>query len=219
MNFKYYDILSFLITGALTLVLLHYFGFISTDWTSGSVSQPMLLILSYAAGSLVNAAGALMEKRLNKVLHWPSELILDERAKGFWGYVCNIGRKELSQRETVKRCLRNDLNQFKGDGSGNSASNQELFWQAKLKAEDKQPGRVDDFNAQYAYFRTLLALAVLSLPLMFLAGPVLKLCCVPYWEYLLDLLAIAFLFWRMRMRGFYYARVVLDIYRHSTSEK
>lgn len=204
MNFKYYDTLNFLVTGALTLALMNYFDLSELVWYGNEVSTFAFLIYSYAAGAVVNAVGSMVGRKINSWCGWPSALILDEK-KGSCISPSNIGRCECFERDAIKQRLGQEL----GNGQ---AGNQQLFWYAKRIAEAQSSSRINDFNAQYAFFRSLLTLVLGTLALMLAKEYLFHHPYFPWHEYLLVLVAVVLCFWRMRGLGFYYAREVLDVY-------
>lgn len=186
MNFKIYDVLSSLVPGYLLLVaILELFN----------IPFNKDLIIPYTAvafllGYLVNAISSWLEDFY--FLTWngkPSDRLLN--GKDIW-------KVRFYHSQKVKELLKNEAKQEK-------PSNDELFSIAMRYANQKD-SRVDDFNATYAFSRSILTTVIL--------GSVFLL--ITYYNnfgiYLLILPCLFVVWLRCKQRGYYYAREVLNVY-------
>ena len=194
MNFKAYDILASLIPGFLLVLVLSSVLHIKYD-------KDLLvayLAVSFLFGYLVNSAGSWLEGAY--FFTWggkPSDGLLN--GKGIW-------KVKFYHAEKAKALLAQE--------SGNQgASNDELFSIAMRRVAGLRESRIEDFNALYAFSRSLLT--------TILVGTVVLLAQhYDDWRYYAGLIPTLFIVWlRCKQRGYYYAREVLNEYLRSAQAR
>jgi len=186
MSFKAYDLLSSLVPGFLLLLAIQDGMDISFDKD---------LVIAYTAiafflGYLVNTFSSWMEDFY--FFTWggkPSSRLLD--GKGVW-------KVNFYAWSAAKSLLIQDTRP--------AASNDELFSAAMRIANGQKDSRVDDFNAIYAFSRSLLTTVVLG-------APILLIDHYQDWIYYAAMILVLFVSWlRCKQRAYYYAREVLNVY-------
>jgi len=187
MNFKAYDILASLIPGfLLVLVLL----------TALEVKFDKDLIVAYTAvafflGFLVNTLSSWLED----FYYWtwggkPSINIL--RGKNIWKVKCyhSTQTKEL----------------LKSEAANPEATDDELFSIAMRHVTGIKDSRIEDFNALYAFSRSLLTTVLIGTILLLIQN-------YNDWRFYAFLIPALLVVWlRCKQRGYYYAREVLNEY-------
>ncbi len=187
MSFKAYDILSSLIPG--TLILLAVLNLLGLKYDKD-------LILAYTAfsfllGYTVNTVGSWLEGIY--FLTWggkPSDKLLS--GKSIWKvrFYCAEEVKNLLKLETTN----------------SNPSNDELFSIAMRSKTGIKDSRIEDFNAMYAFARSLLTAVVAG-------SAILLFHDYSNWKYYVLLFPLLFVTWlRCKQRGYYYAREVLNDY-------
>lgn len=194
MNFKAYDILASLIPGFLLVLVLSSVLNIKYD-------KDLLvayLAISFLFGYLVNSAGSWLEGAY--FFTWggkPSDRLLN--GKGIW-------KVKFYHAEKAKALLAQE--------SGNpGASNDELFSIAMRRVAGLKESRIEDFNALYAFSRSLLTTIVVGIAVLFTQH-------YDDWRYYALSIPTLFVVWlRCKQRGYYYAREVLNEYLRSTQAR
>jgi hypothetical protein len=187
MKFSAYDILSSLIPGFILFGVMAYVFNYDYD---------VDLILIYTAGAfllgyIVNALGSWLEDVY--YFTWggkPSEMLL--KGKGIW-------KVKLSETAKIKQLLTDDC--FK-----ENPQESDLFSVACRYVNSHNPNsRSRDFNAHYAFSRTVLTVVLISTILLLIHN-----YCD--WRFYL-LFVLLFVVWlRAKQRGYYYAKEVLSEY-------
>jgi hypothetical protein len=190
MNFKAYDILSSLIPGFLiVLVLLNAFD----------IKYDNSMVVAYTAiaflfGYLMNTISSWLEDFY--FFTWggkPSNRLLD--GKGIW-------KVKFYHHVKAKNLLSNDC-------SNPNAKNDELFFVAMRYANGSKDTRVDDFNALYAFSRSLLTTVFIGTIILIFEN-------YKDWRYYVTLIPSLLIVWlRCKQRAYYYVREVLNIYLKS----
>ena len=199
MNFKYYDVLSTLISGVVLLFVLS----IVIDWNISNINVTILLSLAYVMGYMLNALSALLEP----LYYWfmggkPSDKLLKAPKPNCCGKIRNytgFGRIRFYEYEKAIKSLKQELNDDK-------ANEGKMFGKAMSYSNSNEKTRVPDFNAQYAFSRVMLTLAIVSV------GVIMPKFCDLWWAWLIALAVILLVGRRYKERGSYYARAVLIEY-------
>lgn len=199
MNFKYYDIISTLISG----VVLLFISSIIFCWDISDINVVILLSLAYIMGYILNALSALFEP----IYYWfmggmPSDKLLRSPKPKRCGKVRNytgFGRVRFYEYDKVVKLLRDDI----GD---DIADERKMFGRAMSYSNSNEKSRVPDFNAHYAFSRVILTLVLVSSCL------VISKYYDLWWVWLISLLIIWLVGRRCKERGYYYAREVLVEY-------
>lgn len=187
MTFKAYDILSSLIPG--TLILLAILNLLGLKYDKD-------LILAYTAisfllGYAINAVGSWLEGVY--FLTWggkPSDKLLSSKSIWKVKFYCADEVKKLLRLETTN----------------SNPSNDELFSIAMRSVTGIKDSRIEDFNAMYAFARSLLTTALFGSALLLFHNYL-------DWKYYVVLIPVLFITWlRCKQRGYYYAREVLNEY-------
>lgn len=187
MTFKAYDIFSSLVPGfVLLLGVLYVFNIpYNKDLVIGYTAIAFLL------GYVANTLGSWFEDLY--FFTWggkPSSKLLS--GKKIWKvriYNYSQIREHLFQR-----------------AANSNPTNDELFSIAMRNVNAQKDTRVEDFNAIYAFSRTLLTTVLIGGILMLLRN-------YNDWKYYAVIVAIIFVFWlRCKQRAYYYAKEVLSVY-------
>lgn len=187
MTFKAYDILASLIPG--TLVLMAVLNLLGLKYDKD-------LILAYTAvsfllGFTVNTVGSWLEGIY--FLTWggkPSDRLLGGRS---------IWKVKFYCADEVKNFLRIET-------TTSNPSNDELFSIAMRSVTGIKDSRIEDFNAMYAFARSLLTTAIFGSAILLFHN-------YSNWKYYVLLVPLVFITWlRCKQRGYYYAREVLNEY-------
>lgn len=200
MNFKNYDILSNLILGYILLVALLPIFNLAFELES-SVAY---LAIAYVIGYMVNAIGSWIEGFYYCTIGGkPSDIYLtpvnnQKKNKGH-------SKIKFYHSEEVVRMLKEELKE-------DSPSTGKMFSTAMQYSNSDNSTRVPDFNAQYAFSRSLLTtMIILSLIVLIQYGCEL----ISSWFILVPL----FISWyRYKDRAYYYAREVLLVYLHKKKQ-
>ena len=199
MNFKYYDVLSTLISGVVLLFAIS----IVIDWNITSINVAILLSLAYVMGYMLNALSALLEP----IYYWfmggrPSDRLLRAPKPSSRGNTQNFtgfGRICFYEYEKAVRLLKEELN----DANANEGK---MFNKAMSYSNSNENTRVPNFNAQYAFSRIMLTLSIVSV------GILMPKFYDLWWAWLIAVAVIILIGRRCKERGYYYAREVLIEY-------
>ena len=188
MNFKTYDILSSLVPGfIMLLVLIPVLGYqYNKDYVVGYTAVAFLL------GYFINTVGSWLEDFY--FFTWcgkPSSNLLE--GKEIW-------KIKLYNHNSIKTHLLSKT-------SNPSASNNELFSIAMRVAFSQKDTRLDDFNGQYAFSRTMLTCVLLS-------GIFLTVNYYNDWRAYLTIPIIIVFWYRCKQRGYYFSKEVLNVYSY-----
>ena len=195
MNFKYYDILSQALIGYLTLVVLSsILGFAYNN----DYSIPYLAG-GFVVGYFINALGSLLESfYFFTIGGMPSIKLLQVNSQKKYS---GISKVRFYQAPKAIDMLKNDIGK-------NNPHEQEMFAVAMRVSNNKSKTRVPEFNAQYAFSRTILtSVLIISIFIIynFYNDPI---------AYLISILLLLLSWNRYRERAYYYAREVLNDYLH-----
>jgi hypothetical protein len=187
MTFKAYDIFSSLVPGFLLLIGLQN----SFELAYDKDYFVAYTALAFLFGYIINTLGSWMEDFY--FLTWggkPSSNLLS--GKGIW---------------KVKIYNSTSLRTFLSTKTARTTpSNDELFGIAMRYSNGEKDTRVDDFNAMYAFSRTLLTTVVIG-------GTLILVRNYNDWRYFAVILPTAFILWlRCKQRGYYYAKEILNVY-------
>jgi len=192
MSFKAYDILSSLVPGFIILIVILYFS---------EIGYNKDYIIPYTAiafflGFCVNTICSWLEDIY--YFTWggkPSNNLLD--GKTIW-------KVKFYESEKVKALLHAEANT-------ENPSNDRLFFIAMRYANGKRDSRVDDFNAHYAFSRSILTTVLIATILILIKN-------YDNWMVYCITLPVLFAAWlRSKQRAYYYAREVLNEYlKHKT---
>ncbi len=199
MNFKYYDLLSNLIVGAVAFYAIWKLLFPSLEF-----SEWVVIPAGYVFGYFLDAFSSVIEPLLHKAIGGkPFEKLLSAPRDGRnW-----TGTKKVKFffSEKVIRLLREDT----GDPA---ATPEKMFRYAKLKANSNMECRVSDFNGHYALARVMLTTLIV-------AAVIAEVKYYDVWYSWPISLGILLLAWnRYKERGYYYTREVLNEYLRARGE-
>jgi hypothetical protein len=187
MTFKAYDIFSSLVPGFILLLgVLYYFDIrYDKDFVVGYTAIAFLL------GYVLNTLGSWLEDFY--FFTWggkPSSNILDGNKIWKVSMYNNVPvRQHLAQKTTT----------------GNP-TNDELFAIALRNANGQKDTRIEDFNAIYAFSRTLLTTVLIG-------GSLILIKNYDNWKYYAVLVPLILILWlRCKQRGYYYAKEILNVY-------
>jgi len=190
MNFKAYDILSSLVPGFVTLIVL--FDFFSMEYNKDWLVP--YTAFAFLLGFVINTASSWLEDIY--YFTWcgkPSDRLLE--GKSIW-------KVKFYESEKVKSYLLKEV-------STSNPSNNQLFAVAMRNANGKKESRVDDFNANYAFSRAILTTVFISTILILIEY-------YDDWRAYTVMLPILFGVWlRCKQRAYYYAREILNEYLKS----
>jgi len=192
MDIKYYDLLSTAIIGVALIAVINYVFMGNVD-----IDGIVYLVFGYITGYFINAIGSVLEPIYYKTIGGkPSDLLLTLVPGQNWtGY----GKVRFYAADNVIKLLKKELNDP-------NASAQFLFEYAMKKVNNCKDTRVQAFNAQYAWSRTILTSVLLS-------NIVFAFRFYNEWIFWIIGLLLLFLSWnRFKERGYYYAREVLNEY-------
>lgn len=198
MNFKYYDLLSSLVTGIIVCISVNIvFGL------NIKLDAVPILAVAYVVGYFINSISALLEKVYYFLMGgMPSDVLLTpiDGCK-FTGYK----RIKFYQVDKAIKLLKEELHD-------ENASQGKMFSKAMSYSNGDSSTRVPDFNAQYAFSRVLLT----SIIILAIIWSLKFYNCSWYWVVVITLLYLSFR--RCKERGYYYAREVLTEYIHKKEE-
>ena len=192
MNFRYYDLMSSLVSGVLVAASINIIFDLGFDYDAVP-----LMAVTYVIGYFINAISALLEK----FYYWtmggkPSDVLLTPvNGQSYTGYK----RIKFYETDHVIDLLKTELND-------NDPSLGKMFGRAMAYSNDDKETRVPDFNAQYAFSRVILTTSLI-LSVLWLSHYYDVL-----WMWILALFVIYMSWRRCKERGFYYAREVLTVY-------
>lgn len=195
MNFKYYDLLSSLVTGVIVCISINYAFELNFDYDAIP-----LLAIAYIVGYFINSISALCENTFYKIMGgMPSDVLLTPiEGISYTGYK----RIKFYQPDRVIELLKDELHD-------QNPSKGKMFGKAMSYSNSDSSTRVPDFNAQYAFSRALLT-TVIILGVIWGFQLYNELW---YWFILIILLYLSYR--RCKERGYYYAREVLIEYLHN----
>jgi len=185
MNFKYYEILSFLVPGFIIYQLLYV-----TIQSLPNIDIMPSLAIAFVIGYFVNAISSWLEKLLFISFGGKPSINL---LKGI-----SIKKVEFYEQEKVIKLLKKDTE--------NSIDENRLFSTAMRYANQSGNERVANFSAIYAFSRVLLITLLISFSIL---------CFKFFDNYLLYLIMLPLIFmtWqRCKERSYYYAKEVLETY-------
>jgi hypothetical protein len=192
MNFKYYDILAQIVVGYLILVVVIY----ALDFTYDNAYSVPYLAGAFVIGYFINTISSLLEG----FYYWtiggrPSDKLLQVNSqKGYSG----ISKVRFYHTDKVVTMLKQDVDD-------NNANERKMFNHAMCYSNSDDKSRVPDFNAHYAFSRTMLTtMLIITIILLF--------HFYNKWETYLVFIPLALSWNRYRERGYYYAREVLNEY-------
>lgn len=207
MNFKYYDLVNFLVTGAVVLGLLYWCGLQLPFPAEGAVAASAYLLYSYATGCLTGALASWLQSFYDRPFRGDAaEVLLDPKKKAEDGST-GFGHIRFYDTERAVTLLKAE------QPSEHEPTRYELFLRAKRVATATEGERLYEFNAQFGFARSLLTVLLFALPLQVLTHHCS--CCT----FLLNLLLIVLCWYRYRQRDFYYCKEVLDIYLRKRGQK
>jgi hypothetical protein len=185
MNFKYYEILSFLVPGFIIYQLLSL-----TIQTLPNVEIMPSLAIAFVLGYFVNAISSWMENILFLTFGGKPSINLLKGKR--------ISKVVFHEQEKVIRLLKQEVEQ--------ESDENKMFSVAMRYANQSENERVENFNAIYGFSRVLLLTTLIAF---------LVLSFKFYDNYLLYviMLPLIFISWqRCKERSYYYAKEVLDTY-------
>lgn len=200
MKFKYYDTLCLLVTGSVSLFVLS----IVFEKECKDINAIFLLALAYVLGYLINALGAFLEPVYflffggmpsDRLLTPPKNCRCCGEKKNYTGF----GRIRLYEYEVVISFLKEELND-------QQAESRKMFGCAMLYSNSNEQSRVPDFNAQYAFSRSMLTLSII------VASILSPLYYNIWWAWLIVVVTLCFVGCRCKECGYYYAKEVLVEY-------
>lgn len=199
MNFKYYDLLSSLVTGIIVCISVNTSFDLNFDYDAVP-----LLAAAYIAGYFINAISALCENTYYKLMGgMPSDVLLSPiEGCEYTGYK----RIRFYQAKRAIELLKQDLHD-------QNPSKRKMFGKAMSYSNGDSSTRVPDFNAQYAFSRSILTTVVL---LAIIWG--YDLYC-KWWYWLTFIVLLYLSYRRCKERGYYYAKEVLTEYIHKKESK
>lgn len=147
MNFKYYDIMSSLVSGVIISVSLNLV--FDLGYTYDAVP---LIAVAYVIGYFINGLSSLLEKTYYKTMGgMPSDILLTQiEGQNYTGFK-RVKFYEASEAIEMLKTELNDSNASKG----------KMFGRAMSYSNNDEKTRVPDFNAQYAFSRVILTTSLL----------------------------------------------------------
>lgn len=202
MQFKYYDTLSTLISGAALLFVVS----LAMKYDVQDTNVVILLAMAYILGYVLNAISAFAEPFYYWIMGgMPSDRLLTVPKPRCCGKVRNytgFGRVRFYEYEKAIRLLKDEL-------EDDNANTRKMFGRAMSYSNSDNNTRVPDFNAQYAFSRVILTLVIVSV--VVLAPQYYQL----WWAWIIVAASICLAGRRCKERGYYYAREVLIEYLKS----
>lgn len=192
MTFKAYDIFSSLVPGFLLLIGLQNFFELTYD-------KDYLIAytaLAFLFGYIANTLGSWLEDFY--FFTWggkPSSSLIS--GKGIW-------KVKIYNSATLKTFLASKT-------TNANPKDDELFGIAMRYTNGEKDNRIDDFNAIYAFSRTLLTTVIIG-------GILVLIKNYHDWRYYAVILPAIFILWlRCKQRGYYYAKEILNVYSKANS--
>lgn len=198
MNFKYYDLMSSLVSGVIVAVSFNII--FDLGYTYDVIP---LLAVAYIIGYFINGLSSLLENTYYKTMGgMPSSILLTPiDGQNYTGY---------KRVKFYEACMAIDL--LKAELGDCNASLGKIFERAMSYSNDDDKTRVPDFNAQYAFSRVLLTTSLL-LSVLWLSQYYSE-----WWMWLLAIFIIYMSWRRCKERGYYYAKEVLTVYLRKKRE-
>ena len=194
MKFKYYDMLSTLLTGAVFLFAVLYACNLNEIL---AMNEFFLICLAYMAGYILNAISALFEKFYYCTMGGkPSDVLLTPNPNG--GPV-GYGRIKFYDSNKAVQLLKEET------GNPNATQGQ-MFGRAMAYSNSNFDTRVPDFNARYAFSRVFLTLDIIVTILL-----AYSYYC-QWWFWVVAVIVFALSWNRCKENGYYYAKEVLVEY-------
>lgn len=193
MEFKYHDLLSSIIVGYFAIIACLYAFHIPycADYTVGYIAA------AYVVGYLINTVGSLCESFWFLTIGGtPSDILLSQPKKK--REYTGTARVRFYHTKEVVRKLKAELKDEK-------ASTRKMFSLAKRYSCGDNNTRIPEFEAQYAFSRTLLTA-------LFITTIVLIICRATEWTSYLIIIADLIAWLRFKDKSYYYAREVLSEY-------
>ena len=192
MSFKYYDLLSNLTVGIVALYAIWKLLFPDLD-----ISEWVVIPCGYVVGYFLNAISSLIEPFLFcTICGKPSDKLLTPVPGQKWTGIKKV--KFYFTEEAVKS--------LKKDTGDAEATTDKMFGYAMRMANPNKDSRVPDFNGHYALARVILTTALIVIVLV-------EVRFYTIWYLWPISLAVLYLAWnRYKVRGYYYAREVLNEY-------
>ena len=192
MSFKYYDLLS-----NLTVGIVAFYAIWKLLFPDLEISEWFVIPAGYVVGYFLNAISSFIEPLLFKTICGkPSDKLLTPVPGQKW---TGIKKAKFYFTEEAVKSLKKDT----GDAE---ATTDKMFGYAMRMANPNKDSRVPDFNGHYALARVILTTALIAIVLV-----EMRFYCIWYsWPISL---AVLYLAWnRYKVRGYYYAREVLNEY-------
>lgn len=199
MSLKYYDLLS-----NLTVGIIAFYAIWKLVFPDLEISEWGVIPAGYFVGYFLNALSSLIEPFLFKTICGkPSEILLTPIPGQKW---TGIKKVRFYFAEQAVEALKKDM----GDAD---ATTDKMFGYAMRIANPDKNSRVPDFNGHYALSRVVLSTVLVAFVLI-------ELCFYNVWYSWPISIAILLLAWnRYKVRGYYYAREVLNEYLSSKDTK
>lgn len=199
MNFKYYDLMSSLVSGIIVAVSINIIFELGYNY-----EMIPLLAVSYVIGYFINALSSFLITIYNKLIGGkPSDVLLTPiTGQDFTGY----SKVRFYEFQKVIDELKEELNDME-------ASSDKMFGRAMAYSNDDEKTRVPDFNAQYAFSRVILttSLVLSALWLTHYSGIL--------WMWVLACSMVYLSLRRFKERAYYYAKEVLIVYLRRKREE
>lgn len=197
MDIKYYDLLSAAIIGVVVVAVVNHVFLDNVD-----IDSIAYIAFGYLVGYFINAIGSSFES----VYYWtiggkPYKQLLTINPMQDW-----TGCKKVKFYEADKF-----IKNIKRDLDDPKASPHKMFECAKRKVNGCENSRVQTFNAQFAWSRTILTTILISSVLFGFKY-------YEEWPYWVIIVLLLYISWkRFKERGYYYAREVLNEYLKQSS--
>ena len=199
MSFKYYDLLS-----NLTIGIVVFYSIWQLLFPDLEISEWVVIPGGYVVGYFMNAISSLIEPFLYcTICGKPSDKLLTPVPGQKWTGIKKV--KFFFAEEAVKA--------LKKDTADTDASTDKMFGYAMRMTNPNTESRVPDFNGHYALSRVILTTALIAIIIV-------EIRFYAIWYSWLISLALLFLAWnRYKLRGYYYAREVLNEYLKTKKAK
>lgn len=186
MKFKYYDLLSHMVPGLVVFWVLSF----EYEKFMPNVSAIPLLAIAFIIGYFVNTLGSWFESFFHAISGGnPLEKFFD--GEGIWKVKYHNG-------EVIKSLISSRL-------ANGETENSKLFVEAMRIANSDSTARLEDFNASYAFSRSIVMTIMAAGGIMLYSDPT----NLTYYAIVFCLVLISLL--RFRQRNGYYIREVLNI--------
>jgi hypothetical protein len=199
MSFKYYDFLS-----NMTVGIVAFYAIWKLVIPDIEISEWLVIPAGYIVGYFLNAISSLVEPLLYKsICGKPSDKLLTPVSGQKW---TGIKKVKFYFAEDAVKALKEDT----GDVD---ATTDKMFGYAMRVSNPNNDSRVPDFNGHYALSRVILTTALIAVGLV-------EIRFYEVWYSWPISLAVLFLAWdHFKVRGYYYAREVLNEYLKSKKAK